>query len=906
MQTNRLGWESIFFRSKNFARLNFYNIILFLLMAQTTMAAKEALIDIDFGHVEKPLQIKMKGEFQGSLPQGVIPDFPAWCSASAETVAGVDHGTKYLSFRTKHLEGSILFAMRPETLLLYPDYYLLQIRYRTRGPDHVIRFRRQLPPFFSTYAEVKLPKSENWSTLSVPVSVTTQKAGALPLDQTKIQPGEIRVILDLGEGEIDIARLQVFKATKDEFLKYARADLIPAPADSKNFFGSSRFPLGLPSGWRGIQVVPDPENIGPSGVPSLKIYNHGHLYSGPFLPGIVGKECTVSFSSKGQQLWAAILDASKKTITSQTIPPSGQWERRQLKFRPIDELARGYTLFISGHGWVDAVTANYLSPNGEYYSDGDCEIALAPGEGEFREHRLHFVDEPAEIVWLATGSYNGAFLNAKVVNVYGEEKNLPRVKIPENGSGSIRYDVFPARGLGVFRLEVWAEMDGKRISPFSELVMTRIRRPVYEGKDAPDSPFGIHFGPKPEERVKLMKAAGVNWVRMHDCYHDATNWAWIEKQKGNWQIPDDGIDSYRRNHVKVLGWLGGTPKWASVNPDTKRDLYSASYSQVKDIPAFRDYVRKVVSHFRGKIDEWQFWNEPWIPFFWNSDTNDGTPVHSATPGKDYARLSKIAYEELKKVAPEVRMYGFSTAQSYGDKIHWTRQVYDAGAYPYCDMMDYHQYESTPVGYPGDRIETAYPQVWNVILEKEKNIKPVVMSEGAFNPAEFDACGIYNYSITWKGKEKDQAVNIADLIVRYNLGFLMMNVKRIFLYSDAYPHYTLNRPNYPCLLQADGYPRPTLPAYSNMAWLLEDRKVERKTKLADGVWSVWFVGKGKTVAVITGYPFVKWTGLLPESSLGYDLFGNPFFSQINYQGQVLYVMADDQSREYLPGGTQYGK
>jgi hypothetical protein len=113
-------------------------------------------------------------------------------------------------------------------------------------------------------------------------------------------------------------------------------------------------------------------------------------------------------------------------------------------------------------------------------------------------------------------------LKAKVVDVYGDEKSLAGIELRSGGGnsptaqyGTLAYDVFPEDSLGQFRIEALAERDEKRISPVNELVMTRIRRPRYWDKDAPDSPFGDHFLSN-ARTVASMKAAGINWERLND------------------------------------------------------------------------------------------------------------------------------------------------------------------------------------------------------------------------------------------------------------------------------------------------------------------------------------------------------------------------------------------------------
>lgn len=876
--------------------IDFLLLLTFLFLFPIS-AAEKAIIDIDFSKAEKLWNLQMKGICRGPLPDRVSPDFPAWNSSEVLTEAKSENEEKYLRIKIERLQGFVLFRMSPETLIPFPGYYRMELEYRTPDSMHELWVRRDKAPLYPCLASVKIPQSTQWTKRSFPVCLRKQLEGANPNDSTAVKPNEVTLRLNLSIGKIDIRRFRLLPCSQEEYDQYANSFLKTSSKDAKNFFRNSRFPLGLPSGWTGNAKVSDIS--GPTGTFALR-FVHSAIFSEPFLPGPEVRDCIISFFCKGN-FGASILDRDSKELKKITFPPSGEWQRVSFQFSPRQPLERGYALFIYGNGLIDGITAANAANNGaeKYASAGACEIALAPGDGLISIHRIQFEDESPIVRWKATGDWQGAMLRAKVFNIYGEEKILPPIVIPPDGNGEISYSVFPGKNLGAFRIEVWAEKSGKRVSPYNELVMTRIRRPVYEGKDAPDSPFGIHVGPS-TGKCEILKAAGVNWVRLHDSYMDATSWAYVEKKKGVWTIPDKGIDVYRKHYLKVLGWLGGTPAWASYNPNTKRIPLFAAYAVPKDLDAFRIYVRKIISFYRGRIDEWHFGNEPWNPLFWNASLTDGDPKHSATPAKDFADLQKIAYEELKKTAPEVKMYGFSTMLDYNN--FWTKGCFDAGAYDSCDALDYHHYETPEYGYPHDKIEEGFQAAWGYIRRKGKELKPVIMTEGCFNLTGTDACGIYNHSITWQGN--DASALHANLCVRYHIGLLMAGVKRIFLYSDTFGQFTLRQSSYACLLQSDGFPRPTLPAYSNMAWLLEDRKIAKTSQLAPDVWSVWFTGKGKTVAVITGKMGAEWTGILPHQINGYDLFGNPVLDRIRYRGEFLYFVADEQNKEFLPGGKLY--
>jgi hypothetical protein len=160
---------------------------------------------------------------------------------------------------------------------------------------------------------------------------------------------------------------------------------------------------------------------------------------------------------------------------------------------------------------------------------------------------------------------------------------------------------------------------------------------------------------------------------------------------------------------------------------------------------------------------------------------------------------------------------------------------------FCDMVDYHHYNGSLCGYPGDGVQLTVERIRRDASPEDRRSTPMVLSEGnclssggvSDNDCRRDDCGVYNYSISWKSN--DDGLFYADMHCRYLLSALAAGVKRIFPYSDAFYRYTLFSPQFPVLLSADGFPTPTLAAFSNFAWLLEDRAFVKNIPLGHGVW-----------------------------------------------------------------------
>ena len=872
------------------------NILIAVLAAMflpTAVISAETLLDVDFAQTGPDLHKTGKGSFDGPLPAGCSEDFPGWNTSAAGTTRLTEDGKTFLRFNVKKLDGLVLFRMPDAKKLEVPGYYKISVA--CRCPDAPLNLHiRQLEKPYRTFWEEDIEKGAGWVERTCLAGLENSKN---PISSAAVDFSGLRLYLSLKSGITDIASIKLAKISKDDYMAEKAAGIARPAKGIANFFRNSRFPLGMQSGWNvsrdsfGATVNADSANIGPSGAPSLKIDSKTYIivYSEPFQSDNPFIRNWVSFAFKGTGDWKVRV---VKGGVSRNLAVSRDWKTEKIEFKP-DPLAKGFSLAFSGSGTLnlDSFMAKSGTTDESYVSAGDCEIAMAPADSEIASTRIQFADEPATVKFRATGDIAGAMLKAKVVNVYGGELLLPDAKLSK--SGTIDFGVFPDAPLGQFRIEAWAERDGKRISPFNEVVITRIRRPVYWGRDAPNSPFGNHFTPN-EKTITTMKAGGINWERCNDSFMEGTCWGWLEPQKGKWQFPDEKIAAYRNGKIKILGYIGSAPTWASYYSGVKSPMYFDLMYQPKDIESFKNYVRAVVKHYEGVIDEYQFQNEPWGGIFWHKsyDRATGKFDQGPTPASDYAELSKIAYEELKQTCPDAKLYGFNTT----GHISWTDKVFDAGAYPYCDMIDYHLYTPLLCGYPSDQVVKNYEDSVSYIRNRVKPpMKPVVMSEGngtrggevpLNSEGKDDFAGLYKHTITWKST--DDYANAADMNCRFVLSHLALGVKRVFLYSDHCYSHLLSAPTFPVLLGADGYPHPSLAAFSNIAWLLEDRKFVKCIPVGEKVWAYLFEGRGTVVAVISGERNGRFTFKPADGMELIDLFGNRITGQAGYKGHLLYV------------------
>ncbi|HEY3321196.1 MAG TPA: hypothetical protein VGP72_12070 [Planctomycetota bacterium] len=738
-----------------------------------------------------------------------------------------------------------------------------------------------------------------------------------------------------GTGQLDLASFKLAAFTREEFTQRLA---VKAEGEPSNLIRNSRMPLGLQSGWSlsrdlsdgdEVEVDSDEKMLGPSGAPSLRLrFNTSllsaglsaplklwsddktsktiQIYSEPFGVVMATEPHVASIFLRGSDKGKLSVVCDGRTIAQKPfdLGRSNNWQRVDVGFKPM-LLARAYGLLIecAGKFWLDGLQVERGQAPTEYHSQAACEVAL----GCASPARVQFDDEEAEISYCVTGEPERGTLKAKVVNVYGEEKPLPDVTLTRKflQPGRMRYDVFSDRPLGPFRIEVWVEnAKHERISPYNELVIYRLRRPRYWGKDAPNSPFGTHTL-SVTRHILMAKAAGINWTRLHDAGTEYIGWYHLERNRGEWTFHDKELDRYRKHGLKILGALSTAPEWAT-GLQRKHSGYGDRYYEPKDFDDFANYVRTVTKRYKGVIDSWDVWNEPWGLTFWHvgydpKKSGEGY-FASDTPAADYARLMGAAHKAAHGVDKELKVLGFNTMAG-GDA--WTREIQQNGGVENSDVICYHHYASGFAGGPDDIVELGWKQAVGALCEVAPASapagrdagttlrlppKPVWMSEGSATAGSLGS-GLYKHTVPYANDE--DAIDTSDRLARFVVALLGQNVKKVFLYSMHGHNYFGPKYEWRALVTEEGYLHPCAAAHSALAWQLEDTKFVRREQIADGVTGYFFEGKERAVAVLSSKPGRAAFELPKSKHITYtDLFGNPLKKGQALESTLVYATAKE--------------
>lgn len=167
-------------------------------------------------------------------------------------------------------------------------------------------------------------------------------------------------------------------------------------------------------------------------------------------------------------------------------------------------------------------------------------------------------------------------------------------------------------------------------------------------------------------------------IRLHDAEY--VSWASIERKPGKWDFAafDKNVDEAQRHQTQILYTLGQTPTWAANNKSADSSYgLAGSSSPPASLEIWRRYIRTVVRRYKGKIAQYEIWNEASAPNFYS-----GTM-------QQLLDLCRVAYEEIKREDPQAIV--LSPSGTGDDGLKWFDNFLFSGGGRYCDVISYHFY-----------------------------------------------------------------------------------------------------------------------------------------------------------------------------------------------------------------------
>ncbi len=159
-----------------------------------------------------------------------------------------------------------------------------------------------------------------------------------------------------------------------------------------------------------------------------------------------------------------------------------------------------------------------------------------------------------------------------------------------------------------------------------------------------------------------------------------TTWAALEPQKGVWNytLLDKAVEDAQAHNVQIDFVLGQSPTWASARPDDFSYYGAGAAAEPKDNQDWIDYLRNVATRYKGRIFNYEMWNEPNDPNFYTGSV------------AKLVELTQLARDTLKAVDPRIKLI-LSAPYSTG----YLQQYLAAGAGQYADVIAYHIYNNPP-------------------------------------------------------------------------------------------------------------------------------------------------------------------------------------------------------------------
>lgn len=458
---------------------------------------------------------------------------------------------------------------------------------------------------------------------------------------------------------------------------------------------------------------------------------------------------------------------------------------------------------------------------------------------------IFYDGETAVIAVAVANAPAGARIRASALDLYGQTARLPDRPARD---GEIAIPPAPARPRGVFKLTAQVvDRSGKALCPAVEQVFARLPRPRDIAPEA--SYFGVHI-PLSPEYFQIARAVGARWCRIHDA-SAITKWPVAEPRLGQYVYYDDAVDGARKAGLAILGMLDGGPSYASVKPRATSG-YFANYNRV-DAPdaqaEWQEYVANVVAHYKGRIDYWEVWNEPWAS------------VSTPGPADLYGVLLKEAYPAAKQANPDAVIIGVDT--TLGKDSFTDTAMKTAGGSASYDAMSFHDYYSNLYG-GADPTAQAEASRFDSFQSKYGQVKPLWMTEGA------PGAGLASFYHP-QGDETDVRMQCSST-VRFDVAMMAAGIRHGFYYTlhaDP-PEGAVGW----CALEHDRVIRPLLAARAVLAKLVDGARCLGRTEPAAGVDRYEFVqSNGSHVQVLWSYDGATHLLAAPQGRQALDILGN---------------------------------
>lgn len=391
-----------------------------------------------------------------------------------------------------------------------------------------------------------------------------------------------------------------------------------------------------------------------------------------YMPVRAGQNYIFSFWMKndreGAKLTSSILspDTMKKQapLVSKSFSASKDWKRFSISVKIPEQIYDAYIDFSTSAGngtfMLDGFQFEAADKISDYSPAYPYELGLSTG---VQDNRIIFHNKPLSFKITAASPISKSVsdplpvrlkITAYPDRIISEEKLI--LKPGETLEKEIQTEVN-----GIFRIELIPE--NKKDAATQEMIMAKVPVPRNTGEE---SFFGTHITVRPFF-IDYAKKAGFKWIRLHDgCA--LSKWNIGEPAKDSFKFYDREVDAMKNAGLFILGLPDSSsiPSWAS-EADADGHIFN--------LAAFSEYCRTLAAHYKGRIDFWEVWNEPYMKYFFK-----GTP-------QQFSDVFIAGAKGLKEGNPNARTLGIC---SEINDIGFIKSV-DSKIWSYADIMSFHLY-----------------------------------------------------------------------------------------------------------------------------------------------------------------------------------------------------------------------
>ncbi len=514
---------------------------------------------------------------------------------------------------------------------------------------------------------------------------------------------------------------------------------------------------------------------------------------------------------------------------------TSEWQRYSFTFRP----QRRYVFVTVGPDLdeetavmvdLDAIQLEAGTQATAFAPHGLVEVGIEPSEpgGIFTKGKPATLKLRAYNSGIETASVHASF---EVTDFFDSRAELPGASLEVPPGSLAEHDiVLPRDWQGYYRVQ--AVYDGEDMVSAQSL-----RIAIVPPQTEADSILGINHAFPDPLLIQVSKKAGVTWYRDWSLkWHD------LEPAPGEyrWEIGDAQVDRVVEEGVHLMALMPPYPSapWNTTGtPEVASERMPRELAWAPDDPQrLGDFIEKAVSHYRDRVQVWEFLNEPiYTHYALPARGGDYTPA-------DYVALLKVAYAAMHRADPDCTVI----AGIGSSPRRLTREVIEAGCLEHCDAFVLHLY-------PGRMPPEGFIEETDTLLrnmEQHGRLTPIWVTEFAYYGDDDPPSRPYVPGESWaEARLLADERQCVDYTIRLFALMMARGTEKFFFHAGVGGE--VNQPYYDCsYLKYGGTPAKLFPALAVYADLLQgDWRFAREKRLGEDGFCVAFETDRQSVVVL---------------------------------------------------------